>query len=381
MGDIVAHAGVHERLQEVVHDGIVCGPATRAKLEGAGNVIVEHRRVFLLVDGHVDAHGLPVALQDLKLVGLVGRGNHDGEVDAAHTVRTCGIACLVEKLACLVNVIGAVLPRGLVVALDSRRDNVACGLRKSLVEGVAEVLAVDGKRHCLAYPLVGEDGVVHVVRKVLRVQNLANHRLLVGGAGVAVVRLPVLLDRLLDAPRGNVAEVEVASLKLAECRVGVLVDVEVYGVDLGGVDTGIVLVALHVDVLAIVPGAIHLEGAVANRRLGVGVVVVLRAVRDGREGRAAHHKGEVCVRAGELHLEGVVVGAGKPLKLFDVSVDHVVIALNHGKVVRDHRRRRGGLGVADAVPGVLERLGRDVGAIVELEALLDVEGPRRGVVR
>ena len=378
--DVVAHAGVHEGLQEVVHDGVVCGPAAEAKLEVAGDVVIEHRRVFLLVDGHVDAHRLPVALQDFALVRLVGGSHHDGELNPAHPVGACGITCLVKKLVGLVDVVAAVLPRGLVVALDSRRDDVACGLSEALVQRVAEVLAVNGKRHCLANPLVGEDGVVDVVREVLRVQNFADHRLLFGGGGVAVVRLAVLFHRLLDAPGRDVANVEVAGLKLAKCRGRVFVDVKADGVAFDGPVADIALIARHVDVLAVVPGAIHLEGAIAHGRLGVRVEVVLGAVGNGREGRAGHDEGEVGVGLVKFNLEGVIVGARNTLKLLGFSVYHVVIALDHCEVIRDHGRRHGGLGVAKSVPSVLERLGRHIGAVVELEPLLDAERPRRCLI-
>ena len=377
MRDVVAHAGVHEGLQEVVHDGVVRRPAAEANLEVAGNVVVEHRRVFLLVDGHLDAHRLPVALKDLALIRLdVGR-HHDGEFDSAHPVRASGIARLIKKLVGLVDVVAAVLPRGLVVALDSRRDDVACGLCEALVQRVAEVLAVNGERHCLANPLVREDGIVDVVREVLRVQNLADQRLLVGGGGVAVIRLAVLVYRLFDASCRDVANVEVAGLKLAICRGCVLVDVVADGVAFDGPVAGVALIARHVDVLAIVPGAVHLEGAIAYGRLGVSIEVALGAVGNGREGCAGHNEGEVGVGLVELNLEGVIIGARKPLKLLGLSIYHIVVALDHCEVVRDHGRRHGGFGVAKSVPRVLERLGRHIGTVMELESLLDTERPRR----
>ena len=380
--DVVAYAGVHERLQEVVHDGIVSRPTARAQLEGAIDVAGEHRRVLELVDVDGDAHGCPVRLHGDKLVRAPGGVDHDGERDAAAAARIGGIAGLVEKGVGLVDVIGGVDPGGLVVAGDSRRDDVARGGCRALVERVAERLAVDGKRHGLTHELVREDGVVHVVREVLGVHDLSQQGLLARRDGVAVLGLAVGRGGLLDAAGGDVAEVEVASLELEERGVGVLLDREVHAADVCGLVSTVVGELRHVDELSVLPRAVHHERAVAHGGLGVGGEVVLGAVGNRRQRGAAHHEREVGVRRGELDLERVVIGAGDARELVGLAVDHVVVALDQREVVRDDRRGVGGLRVADAVPGVLERVRGHVGAVVELQPLLDVEGPGvGGVVR
>ena len=151
--------------------------------------------------------------------------------------------------------------------------------------------------------------------------------------------------------------------------------------DLGLVAVGVVVEADQVDLLAVLPLAVHLEGAVAHGREEERVEVLERRVGHRGERRVHADVGEVGVRLDELHDEGVVVGAGDALEFGRLALGHLGVALDHREVVGDvGGRRLGGLGVANALPGLLERLGGHGGAVVELGALHEGEGELVGGV-
>ena len=92
--------------------------------------------------------------------------------------------------------------------------------------------------------------------------------------------------------------------------------------------------------------------------------------------------GEVGVEPEEsFDHEGVVVGAGDALELVGLSGGELGVTIDHGEVVADRGGvLRGGVGVQDALPALLEGLGGDGGAVVELGALHEVEGELVGGV-
>ena len=93
------------------------------------------------------------------------------------------------------------------------------------------------------------------------------------------------------------------------------------------------------------------------------------------------HIGEVCKSRGELDHEGVIIRAGHARELGCGAIEHLVVALNKGQVIGDDRRGTGvGLGIADALPAVLEALGGNGFAVMELGAALEVEGELGGIV-
>ena len=93
------------------------------------------------------------------------------------------------------------------------------------------------------------------------------------------------------------------------------------------------------------------------------------------------HIGEVCESRGELDHEGIVVRAGHAGELGCGAIEHLVVALNEGQVIGDDRGGTGiGLGIADTLPAILEALGGNRLAVVELGAALEVEGVLGGVV-
>ena len=101
-------------------------------------------------------------------------------------------------------------------------------------------------------------------------------------------------------------------------------------------------------------------------------------MRDGSERGVGDDVGEVGHGGGQLHLEGVLVGAGDAGELLGVALGDGVVAHDGREVVGD-LGGRGHLGVADALPRTLEALGVDGVAVVELGTLDQVEGPLGGV--
>ena len=183
------------------------------------------------------------------------------------------------------------------------------------------------------------------------------------GDGVAVLGLAVLLGILLQAAGRNLAEVDVASLELTERGVRVLLDGEVHAVDLGRV--AVVVVELHdVDVLAGLPLAVHLEGAVADRGEQEAVGVVHGGLGHRGQTRVAEHSHEVAHRGGEGDLEGLLVHSLHAGELRGLAVDHVLVAGDGGQVVADLARGLH-LGIEQALPAALEGSGVDLVTVVE----------------
>ena len=154
-----------------------------------------------------------------------------------------------------------------------------------------------------------------------------------------------------------------------------------------GVDLGLVAIVivelLEVDLLTILPFAVHLEGAIADRgeveRLGIG----LGALGNRGQSRMRSDVGEIGVCGSQLNDEGLIVGAGDTGQLGSFASDQIVIALDHGKVIGDLGRTilfsDGRLGVDQTLPAKLEGLGGDIVAVMEL-GLLELEGELGGVV-
>ena len=231
---------------------------------------------------------------------------------------------------------------------------------------------------------VGHLLILHVDEDVVGGELGAVEHVLLGGHVVAVRGLAVLVDGILELGRRDLADVEVAGLELAIGGLHVLLDGEVDAVDLGGLAV-VVVKANEVDFLAIDPGAVHLEGAVADRGTEEGVKVVAgldrSGLRHGSERGVRADEREVGVSGGELHHEGVVIRAGDAGELGGAAVEHRVVAVHQREVVGDLGRLVAGLGVADALPGVLEAGGGHRVAVVERGTLDQVEGELvRGVV-
>ena len=89
---------------------------------------------------------------------------------------------------------------------------------------------------------------------------------------------------------------------------------------------------------------------------------------------------EVGVGSGELHHEGVVIRAGEAGELGGAAVEHRVVAIHQREVIGDLGGLVAGLGVADALPRVLEVRGGHRVAVVERGALDQVEGELVGGV-
>ena len=143
----------------------------------------------------------------------------------------------------------------------------------------------------------------------------------------------------------------------------------------------VIVKASEVDLLAVLPLTVHLERAVADGRQEEALEVVLGSLGNRSQRGVRAHIGEVCEGRGELDHEGVVVRAGHAGELSCRAVEHLVIALDEGQVIRNDRRGAGvGVGVADALPAVLEALGGNGLAVMELGAALKVEGELGGVV-
>ena len=154
-----------------------------------------------------------------------------------------------------------------------------------------------------------------------------------------------------------------------------------------GVDLGLVAIVvvelLEVDLLTILPLAVHHERAVADRGEVVVLDIGLGALGDRGQSRVRSDKGEVSVSRGQLDDESLVVGAGDARQLVSVAGKQVIVALDHGEVIRDLGRTvlgsDGRLGIDQALPTELEGLGGNVVTVVEL-GLLDLEGELGGVV-
>ena len=153
------------------------------------------------------------------------------------------------------------------------------------------------------------------------------------------------------------------------------------------IDLGLVAIVivelLEVDLLTILPLAVHHERAVTDRRKIEALGIRLGALGNRGQSRVRGDEGEVGVSGNQLDDEGLIVGASNTAELGSVTGKQVVIALDHGKVIGDLGRTvlgsDGRLGVDQTLPTELEGLGGNVITVVEL-GLLDLEGKLGGVV-
>ena len=153
------------------------------------------------------------------------------------------------------------------------------------------------------------------------------------------------------------------------------------------IDLGLVAIVivelLDVDLLAILPLAVHHERAVTDRGEVEALDIGLGALGNRGQSRVRGDEGEVGVSGSQLDDEGLIVGAGNTAELGSVTGKQIVIALDHGKVIGDLGRAVLGsdsrLGVDQTLPTELEGLGGNVVTVVEL-GLLDLEGELGGVV-
>ena len=153
------------------------------------------------------------------------------------------------------------------------------------------------------------------------------------------------------------------------------------------IDLGLVAIVivelLEVDLLTILPLAVHHERAVTDRCKVEALDIGLGALGNRGQSRVRGDEGEVGVSGRQLDDEGLIVGASNTAELGSVTGKQVVVALDHGKVIGDLGRAvlgsDGRLGVDQTLPTELEGLGGNVVTVVEL-GLLDLEGKLGGVV-
>ena len=204
------------------------------------------------------------------------------------------------------------------------------------------------------------------------------------GHGIAVLRLAAVLDGGVDLRHGYVADVEVAGLELFPSGLDVLLNGKVNAVYLGLVLAIVVVELLEVDLLTILPLAVHLERAVADGSQVEALGVILGSSRHGSQCRVRGNIGEVGVRGRQLDHKRKVVRAGKTGKLVGIASGEFVIALDERKVIGNLRRavlhRNRALGIHDTSPCALEGLGIHGVAVVELSPLAQMEGELGSVV-
>ena len=313
----------------------------------------------------------------MTTVLVVGKGH----INATIAVSASG-SDLVEVLVSLVDVIGAELPCALLVAGDSRRNDAVSGGTGTLEDGLADGLTVDGQGDAPAQVGVIERLGRGVAGQIVRGRLGTEQHMLAVTHGVAVLGLATVLLCGVDLSNGNVADIEVTGLELLVSGLHVLDDLEVDGVDLGLVAIVIVKL-LEVDLLTILPLAVHHERAVTDRGKVEALDIGLGALGNRGQSRVRGDEGEVGVSGRQLDDEGLIVGASNTAELGSVAGKQIVIALDHGKVVGDLGRTilgsDGRLGVDQALPTELEGLGSNVVTVVEL-GLLDLEGELGGVV-
>ena len=313
----------------------------------------------------------------MAAVLVVGQGH----VDATVAVSASG-GNLVEVLVGLGDVVGAELPCALLVAVDSRRNDAVGGGTGALEDGLADGLTVDSQGDAPTQVGVVERLGRGVAGQIVGGRLGAEQHALAVTHGVAVLGLATVLLGGIDLSNGNVADVEVAGLELLVSGLNVLDDLEVDSVDLGLVAI-VIVELLEVDLLTILPLAVHHERAVADRGEVVVLDVGLGALGNRGQSRVRSDKGEVGISGRQLNDESLVVGAGDARQLVSVAGKQVVVALNHGKVIGDLGRTvlgsDGRLGVDQTLPAELEGLGGNVVTVVEL-GLLDLEGELGGVV-
>ncbi len=202
--------------------------------------------------------------------------------------------------------------------------------------------------------------------------------------GVAILRLATIGLGSINLSHGHVADIEVACLELLVSGLDVLLNGEVNAIDLGLVVAIVVVVLNQVDLLAVLPLAVHLERAVTNGCQVVVRGIVLSSSRHRGQSGVRGHIGEVCISGAQLNHEGVVVGAGNTSELVGFASGKLVITFNKGQVVRNLRGAINigdlALGVYDTSPSTLEALGVNSVAVVEGSALAQLEGELSGLV-
>ena len=301
------------------------------------------------------------------------------ESDVALAVGVCGIV-LIQQGHCGILVVVGVSPHVVLVASDSRGNDVSSRGAGAREDGVADGLTVDGQGDGLAQVHILKQRIGVVDGEVVDGGLVAQQHLLARGDGVAVVRQAIGVLGGGDLCSGNVAEVIVAGLELLIGSLHVLLDVELDGGDLRLVAV-VVLETLEVDVLAVHPLAVHHEGAIAHRSGEVGVEILQSHGGHRGQGGVARHIGEVGIGGGELDHEGLVIGRGDAREDVGLAGSQCVIAVHHGDVVGHGRGAVSvGLGIHQTGPATYERLGIHGVAVVELAALLEGEGELGAVV-
>ena len=373
---------MEQRVQEVVHDRVIGDPAQTAELIVEVLILLEQGRPLGSIGDGGDAHLGEVAddgLHDLLVATVLVVGQ--GHIDATIAVSASG-SDLVEVLVSLVDVIGAELPCALLVAGDSRRNDAVSGGTGALEDGLADGLTVDSQGDAPAQVSVVERLGRGVARQIVRGRLGAEQHALAVTHGVAILGLAAVLLGGVDLSNGNVADIEVAGLELLVSGLHVLDDLEVDGVNLGLVAIVIVKL-LEVDLLTILPLAVHHERAVTDRGKVEALDIGLGALGNRGQSRVRGDEREVGVGGSQLDDEGLVIRAGNAGQLGCITGKQIVIALDHGKVVGDLGRTilgsDGRLSVDQALPTELEGLGSNVVTVVEL-GLLDLEGELGGVV-
>ena len=195
----------------------------------------------------------------MATVLVVGKGH----VNATIAVSASG-SNLVEVLVSLVDVVGAELPCALLVAIDARRNNAVSGGTGTLEDGLADGLTVDGQGDTPT-----QVGVVERLGRVVAGQVVgrrlgAEQHVLAVAHGVAVLGHAAILLGGIDLSNRNVADVKVTCLELLVSGLHVLDDLEVDAIDLGLVAI-VIVELLEVDLLTILPLAVHHERAVTDR--------------------------------------------------------------------------------------------------------------------
>ena len=373
---------MEQRIQEVVHDRVVGNPAQTTELIVEVLVLLEQRRPLRGIGSSGNAHLGEVAddgLHDLLVATVLVVGK--GHVNATIAVSASG-SNLVEVLVGLVDVVGAELPCALLVAIDARRNNAVGGGTGTLEDGLADGLTVNGQGDAPT-----QVGVVERLGRVVAGQVVggrlgAEQHVLAVTHGVAVLGHAAILLGSVDLSNGNVADIEVTGLELLVGGLHVLDDLEVDAIDLGLVAI-VIVELLEVDLLTILPLAVHHERAVTDRGKVEALNIRLGALGNRGQSRVRGDEGEVGVSGRQLDDEGLIVGASNTAELGSVTGKQVVIALDHGKVIGDLGRAVLGsdsrLGVDQTLPSELEGLGGNVVTVVEL-GLLDLEGELGGVV-
>ena len=373
LGVVVLCGAEEVGVQEVVQRRVVGNPAEAADLELA---VAQGRQVGSPLHGgdlHLEAHSLQVLLNH----------GHDVLVTAAGVAREgdlrAGEVVVVDDLLRSLGVILAVLPGVVLAGVQNRGEEVVGRLTGTLEEAVADLLTIDGQGDCLTHGELAHDRVFHVHDKVVDGGLSASEDLLARRDGVAVLGDTLGGLELLQTARGDLGEVHVAGLELAECGVGVLLDGEVHAIQRGLLAV-VVIEADNVDVLVGLPLPIHLEGAVADGGHEEALGVVEGGLRHGCQRGVGADVGEVGHGGGQLDDEGVLVGAGQTDDLVSLALAHLDCALDGVQVVAN-LAGGGHLLVHQTLPATLEGLGVNGVAVVELGALDQVEGVGQAVIR